>query len=125
MPFPSAAGNAALAWTKKARPVEQPIRTDFEMVDGIAVVSWLVEKAGTVMPQHSHSYPHISQLAVGKVRVWKDREFLGEFAAPAQIVIEAHTKHTFETLADHTHILCIHNVSRHGEIEIAEEHQIV
>lgn len=104
---------------------EQPIRTDFEMVDGIAVVSWLVQKAGTMLPQHSHPYPHLSQLAAGKIRVWSDRKYLGEFTAPAQIVVEANTKHMFEVLADNTHILCIHNASRHGLIEVAEEHQVV
>lgn len=104
---------------------EQPIETRFEMVDGVACVLMAIPRAGTIVPQHAHNYAHISALVSGKVALWKDGIAMGTFAAPHQIVIEAHAKHLFQSLVNDTTILCIHNVSRSGEIEIAEEHQLV
>lgn len=104
---------------------EQPTEVRFEMADGIAVVMTTVRYAGTMLPQHSHKYPHISVIASGSVGVWKDGVHIGEFAAKSHLVIEANAKHLFITLADDTTTLCIHNVGRHGEIEMIEEHQIV
>lgn len=107
------------------RHPEQPTTVSFEMVDGIATVSTLIHKAGTYIPQHAHRYAHASVIAAGRVAVWKDGEFLGQFAAPQQIVIDAEVKHLFQAMMDNTVVICIHNVSRTGDIEIAEEHQIV
>lgn len=104
---------------------EQPIEIKFEMVDGIASVLMVIPTRGTYVPQHSHEYAHISVLVAGKVSVWKNGEWIGDFSAPHQLVIEAHAKHLFLSLVDGTTILCIHNVSRSGEIEIAEEHQLI
>lgn len=124
MPFPPGAW-AATDTIVRLPDNEQPIETKFEMVDGIASVLTQIRKAGTYVPQHSHEYAHISALVSGKVDVWKDDVFLGSFASPHQIVIEAHARHLFRAMEDNTTILCIHNVSRSGEIEIFEEHQIV
>lgn len=107
------------------RHPEQPNTVTFEMVDGIGTVATLIHRAGTYIPQHAHKYAHISTVAHGSVAVWKGRAFLGTFAAPRQIVIEAGVKHMFQALEDKTVVLCIHNVSRTGEIELAEEHHIV
>lgn len=103
----------------------QPTTVSFEMVDGIATVSTLIHKAGTYIPQHAHRYPHASIIAAGRVAVWKDGEYLGQFAAPDQIVIAAEVKHLFQAMLDDTVVICVHNVARSGEIEIAEEHQLI
>ncbi len=103
---------------------EQPMVVSFEMVDGISVVQTLIHKAGTYIPQHAHEYAHISVIAAGQVSVWKNGDFLGQFAAPQQIVIDAHVKHLFQAMADNTVVICVHNVSRCGEIEIAEEYML-
>lgn len=104
---------------------KQPTEVRFEMADGIAVVMTTAPDKGTILPQHSHKYPHISVIASGSVGVWKDGAHMGEFASPSHIVIEANAKHLFATRADNTTILCIHRVDRHGDIEMIEEHQIV
>lgn len=104
---------------------KQPTEVRFEMADGIAVVMTTAPDKGTILPQHSHKYPHISVIASGSVGVWKDGAHMGEFAAKSHIVIEANAMHMFVTRSDDTTILCIHNVSRHGDIEMIEEHQIV
>lgn len=122
---PPSFGEEVTPGEKLIRAMEQPIETKFEMVDGVACVMMAIPKAGTYVPQHSHEYAHLSALTNGKVALWKDDVFVGTFTAPHQIVIEAHAKHLFQSLVDNTTILCIHRVDRSGEIEIAEEHQIV
>ena len=122
---PPAYGEEVKPGEKIVRLEDQPPQVSFEMVDGIAVVSTKFAHAGTYMPQHSHKFAHISVLATGKVAIWKDGQYFDTFTAPKQIVIDANVKHLFQALTDDVLILCVHNVSRTGEIEISEEHQIV
>ena len=61
-----------------------------------------IPKAGTYVPQHSHTYDHLSLLASGAMRAWCDGVHLGDFHAPAEIRIVAHAKHIFMALADET-----------------------
>jgi quercetin dioxygenase-like cupin family protein len=104
---------------------EQPISTEIKMADGVFTKSMVVRKEGTLIPQHSHRYSHVSVLVRGSVRVEADGRFLGAFDAPAGIVIAAGVKHLFETLVDDTIILCVHDIGTAEAVEIAEEHQIV
>ena len=102
----------------------QPIVTQHE-ADGVAVVQIEISDRGTVSPQHSHMYSHITMLARGAVRVSCDGRPAREHQAPAAITIPACTKHLFETLTPDVLLLCIHNTARGGGIQIVEEHQIV
>ena len=91
--------------------------------DGVFIKQMAIAKAFTIIPQHSHVYDHMSMLAAGSVKVWKDGEFHGEFKAPAGIFIENNVKHTFQSQEDNTVIYCVHRL--HSDtIEIAEEHQL-
>src|SRR6266851_6234816 len=111
---------------KFVRLDQQPTVTKFRAAaDGIEVWHTLVHKAGTIIPQHSHQHPHLTVFAAGGARVELDGEFVGEYWAPSALYIPAGTKHLFTTLADNTAIDCVLNVSRTGQIEVAEEHQIV
>ena len=104
----------------------QPEVTKFRAeADGIEVWHTLVHKTGTAIPQHSHCFPHLTVFAYGGARVELDGEYKGDYWAPSALYVPAGTKHLFITLADNTAIDCIHNVSRRGQIEVAEEHQIV
>lgn len=102
---------------------EQP-ETRYFAFDGIAVVQHAFRHAGSVVPQHSHSWDHLSTIVHGGVRVWADGEFQGECHAPDSIVIKAGIKHTFQTLEDNTILHCTHNISRTGVVEIESEHQL-
>lgn len=102
----------------------QPYGVELKMADGVFIKQMAVPKAGTVIPQHSHTYDHTSMLAVGAVRAWADDKFLGEFAAPTGLTIKANTKHRFETLVDNTIIYCIHNVSRSGDVDVDLQHEL-
>ena len=105
--------------------IEQPIRKDFRTVDGVQIIQMHIPQKGTVVPQHSHVYPHTSMLAIGSVRVWKDGEIIGEFKAPQPIFIEEHCKHTFMSLEDNTIIYCLHNLHGKDDVQIHEEHILV
>lgn len=103
---------------------DQPISIEIKLVRGLFVKSMLCKKAGTIVPQHSHTYDHLSVVAVGRVLVWAGEQCLGPFEAPAGIEIKAGIKHTFRTLDDNTMVLCIHRVGEDGEPEIESEHQL-
>lgn len=96
---------------------------EFSEIDGVFIKQMKLPFAGCFVPQHSHNYDHCTLLAHGSVKVYKDGDFHGEFKAPAMIEIKAMCKHTFESLEPSV-LYCIHNVSRTGEPEIHEEHQL-
>lgn len=107
-----------------AGPTEQPDEINFSLADDIFIKSGLFKKSGTVIPQHSHDYDHTSFIATGAVQAWCDDELLGIYTAPSSIFIKAKAKHTFLTTQDNTTILCIHNVSRNGMVDIHDLHNI-
>ena len=114
--------------TKYIRHPDQPTEVDIRLVDGVFVKSAHFRHAGMLVPQHAHKFAHLSYIASGAVRVFADNVLLGEFTAPASIVIPARVKHLFETLADNTVVLCIHNADRAeagDDVAIHAEHHIV
>jgi len=109
------------------RAERQPIG-DLVLYAGIYCKLWSVPDRFTLLPQHAHTWPHISMVVQGAVRVWKNGELIGDFKAPAMLKIEAHALHKFLTLSDNTTIACLHNVDHadpEGEPVIAAEHQLV
>ena len=105
-------------------PDQPPDDSPWTIADGIFIKRMTIRRAGTYVPQHAHVYEHASFIAVGRVRVWRDG-IKGEVAEEGSFVmIGPNVKHTFEALVDHTVVLCIHNISRAGAVEIAEEHQL-
>ena len=104
--------------------IEQPYGVEIHFSDGIFIKQMHIPKAGTIVPQHAHEYDHLSMLAAGAVRVWAGGLSEKEYVAPIGIPIAAGVKHRFLSLVDNTVIYCIHNISRTGEVDIAEEHQI-
>jgi len=88
--------------------------------DGVFIKEMRIPKSGTLVPQHSHEYDHTSFVAKGSVTCEGKT-----YHAPFPIYIKAGVKHMFQSLEDDTLVLCIHNVSRAGHVEVREEHQIV
>lgn len=95
----------------------QPFGKEYTAADGVFFKEMRVAKAGTLIPQHSHAYDHTSYLVAGAVEVEGQR-----YDAPAPIYIPAGKKHMFLTLEDNTFVLCVHNVSRSGKVQVLEEH---
>lgn len=98
--------------------------TEIYIADDIFTKQMHIKHEGMFIPQHSHSYDHISMLAKGSVRVWQDGVFSGDYVAPVGIKILANIKHTFMSLEPDTIIYCIHNIGRNGQVEIDEEHHL-
>lgn len=105
-------------------PVEQPPDVQWITADRVFIKQLAIAKAGTMVPQHSHTYDHTSMLARGAIRVWCDGRYIGDFIAPQPILIGKGTKHTFMSLEDNTLIYCIHNLSRSEVVEILAEHDL-
>lgn len=98
----------------------QPYGAEYIAADGVFIKEMMIPKAGTIVPQHSHAYDHTSYLAKGSV-LFEDKRY----DAPFPIYVPAFKKHTFTSLEDNTLVLCIHNVSRKGEVEVHEEHHLI
>jgi len=101
---------------------DQPIATDITLCEGL-FVKHAVFQAGSFIPQHSHDLPHLSVIATGSVRVWQDGDLMGDFVAPAGIVIKAHAKHLFLALEQAT-VLCVHRLDENGDLPIHALHEI-
>ena len=99
---------------------EQPISTDIALYGGVFAKRHVIPKAGLYVPQHAHKFDHLSLLTVGGLRAWSNGDLLGDFIAPAEIRIPAHTKHTFLALADGTTFYCVHSVEHFQETEHGE-----
>lgn len=104
--------------------MDQPTSIEIKMADDLFVKSIEIKQKHVLVPQHAHTYNHMSMLAMGQMRVWKDDICLGEFEAPKGIFIEANAKHRFLTLSDYTLIYCIHNLHKAEEVSVAEENAI-
>jgi hypothetical protein len=110
------------------RAINQPVTTVITLFAGIYAKAYTVPDVGTLLPQHSHRFGHITAVTNGSVRAWRDDELLGDLHAPAMISIPAHTMHRFLTLTPGVCLMCLHNADHadpDGEPLIAEEHNLV
>jgi hypothetical protein len=108
------------------RAPNQPVTTALTIFAGIYAKAYTVPDAGTLLPQHSHKTGHVTAITAGSVRAWRDGELLGDFCAPALVLIPAHAMHSFLTLSDQVSLICIHNADHleADEPAVAEEHHL-
>jgi quercetin dioxygenase-like cupin family protein len=109
--------------TKYVRLAEEPLETNITLCEGL-FVKHAIFAAGTMIAQHSHATDHLSVIATGAVRAWRGEELLGDFRAPAGIVIPARVKHRFLALEPMTTVLCVHRVSGDGGPEQHEANSL-
>lgn len=102
----------------------QPESIEYHTADGVMVKTMAIKHKDVMVPQHSHEHDHLTVIAAGSVRAWCDDELLGDFFAPASLEIPAGTKHRFLSLEPNTMLMCIHNISRTGQVQIRDEHQL-
>lgn len=96
---------------------------EYTSADDVNIMQITVPWKGTLIPQHSHEYDHTTLITNGRALVSHDGNSK-EYIAPDMIYIKAGVKHMFETLEDNTILYCIHNISRTGEVEVKEDHQL-
>lgn len=106
------------------RHPEQPIESDLSITADLFVKWHRIPRANTILPQHSHSYAHVSVISYGGVDLWEENSFKGTYFAPASVKVPAKRKHTFITKMDNTVILCIHRIDKDGGPEIYEENSL-
>ena len=109
------------------KPAENQPTSELVLYAGIYCKMWAVRNRGTLLPQHAHTWSHISMIVQGEVRVWRDDELLGDYKAPAMIKIRAYALHKFLTLSDDVTIACLHNADHadpDGEPSIAKRHDL-
>lgn len=110
------------------RAANQPTTETITIYGGIYYRVWSVPDAGTILPQHSHAYDHLTAVLRGTVRVWCDDELVGEFSAPATVPVPARRMHEFHTLTPDCLLACIHNADHadpDGEPPVAAENNLV
>lgn len=111
--------------TVKMTPI--PIAQDgYEVTtaDGIWIKQYVFPLAGTIVPQHSHLWDHSTALVSGAMFVWRDGELDRLYEAPSIVFIKAGVKHTFQTVVDHTVILCIHNACHPEVAAVLAQHEL-
>ena len=91
------------------RAEHQPEQTELAVYAGIFCKLWSVRDAGTLLPQHAHSFGHLTLIMRGAVRAWRGDDLLGDYRAPAVVKIPADTLHCFLTLTPDCALACIHN----------------
>lgn len=108
------------------RAKNQPAEAEMVIYGGIFCKLYTVADAGTMIPQHSHRYDHITMLMSGTVHVWYEGCPPTAYTAPAVIRIGAFRKHTFLTMGRDTVLACVHAIEglEADEPAIAEEHQL-
>jgi quercetin dioxygenase-like cupin family protein len=107
------------------RAEQQPITTEIRMADGCFFKTMVIPKAGTLVPQHAHVYPHVTALVRGAVGVFKGDERIVDLQAPSAVLIRAREKHAFLALEDDTALVCIHDIGTAESVAVADEHQLV
>lgn len=75
---------------------------------GVFVKQIKIPLALTILAQHVHDYDHLTLVASGAVKVWRDGKVMGEFSAGEALTIKAGIAHGFQALEDDTVIYCIH-----------------
>lgn len=90
----------------------------------IFIKEMAIAVAGTPVLQHAHAYDHVSYVARGRVRLWKDGRLSGDYSAPVGLFIPAGVLHEFLSLVDDTLVLCVHSLHGEREVRIAREHPV-
>ena len=103
---------------------EQPYGVEIYTVDGMFIKQMVIPKTGTLVPTHAHAWDHVSMLAIGAVKIWRDGVGGEIVHAPTGIFIKAGVKHAFLALEDNTIIFCVHNLHSEAAVKVLEEHDL-
>lgn len=89
---------------------EQPVE-HIEVVCDIYFRTVFLEEAGTLIPQHAHSHDHATFVGSGKVRLWVNEVWKGDFVAGKAIEVKANESHVFMSLEPNTRLTCVHDLN--------------
>lgn len=92
--------------------------------DGVFIKEVNLPTQYSIVPQHAHAYEHTTLVASGKLMVFDETGKHAVYEAPSAVYIPAGVKHMLMSLVADTVAYCIHNISRHGTVDIADENSI-
>lgn len=84
---------------------EVPVET-VAIVGGVYFRSVFLKK-WTVIPQHTHDHDHATYVGSGRVRLWVNSVWSGDYQAGAAIEIRGGNQHIFQALEDFTRLICV------------------
>lgn len=98
------------------RKAERQPTTELTLYGGIWCKRWTLPEAGMVVPQHAHSFDHLTYVVSGSIRVWRGNvlHVCVDYHAPCAIRVAARQPHTFQALEAGVVLLCLHNMD-HAE----------
>lgn len=91
-------------------PLEQPPVERIEEVAGLYFRSVLLERAGTLIPQHRHDHDHATLVCAGRARGWCDGIWIGDKGPGEAFEIRAGGEHVFQAIEPMTRLACVHDI---------------
>lgn len=82
-----------------------------EEVCGIYFRSILLPQAGMRVTQHMHDHDHATFVGAGKVRVWVNDVWKGDYEGGKAVEVKAGCRHEFLSLESNTRLACVHDVA--------------
>lgn len=98
---------------------EQPVER-IEEACGLYFRSVLLEKAGTVIPQHRHDHDHATFVGAGRARGWANGAWIGDKGAGEAFEVKAGCAHVFQALEPNTRLTCVHDIASAESVKAKE-----
>ncbi len=99
------------------RPLEEPVVENIQFIGNLYFRSVLLKEANTMIPQHDHAHDHATYIGSGKVRLWVNGKYQGDYEAGQAVEIKANQKHMFLSLEPNTRLTCVHDMNSAALIE--------
>lgn len=94
----------------------QPVQKIVEAC-GLYFRSVILSDRGNIIPQHSHDHPHATFISSGRVRGWRNGEWIGDKGRGDAFEIEAGSAHVFLALEPDTMLTCVHSLDSADSIK--------
>ena len=99
-----------LALVRPFTPSEQPVEHLVEAA-GFFFKTYRFPYTDMFVPQHVHPYDHATLVCAGKIRGWRNGEWIGDKGAGEVFEVKAGEEHHFQSLQADSMLTCIHSVS--------------
>lgn len=90
---------------------DQP--TEFiDEVGGFLFRTVLLQKPGTIIPQHKHDTDHVTLVCAGAGRLWVNGEWRGDYEAFSAVEVKAGDTHLWQSLHRYTRFSCLFDADK-------------
>lgn len=91
-------------------PSEQPVECLME-AGGFFFKTYRLPFVDMFVPQHVHTYDHATLVLAGKIRGWRNGEWIGDKVRGQAFEIKAGDAHHFQSLEPDSMLTCVHSVA--------------